>query len=119
MSGDWGIELVPVVVDARHFTSITGLTTGLDNLGLEYIVRMSLDGIIRQRRAVRDMSGRGFGVAGVVQQYQDSFVGQLAAVQGGLGVGELVGDLVGPVHCQRGLTGARFVASLSGYEHAW
>jgi SRSO17 transposase len=55
ISGDWGIPLAPVVVDARHSASITGLATELDNLGLEYVVRVSADVIARQRMNPREM----------------------------------------------------------------
>jgi len=55
ISGDWGIPLAPVVVDARNSTSMTGLTTELDNLGLEYVVRVSADVISRQRVTPREM----------------------------------------------------------------
>jgi SRSO17 transposase len=55
ISGDWGIPLAPAVVDARHAASVTGLTTELDNLGLEYVVRVSADVIARQRATPREM----------------------------------------------------------------
>lgn len=55
ISGDWGIPLSPVVVDARHSASVTELTTALDNLGLEYVVRVSADVTARQRVTPREM----------------------------------------------------------------
>lgn len=50
ISGDWGTPLAPVVIDARHCASVTGLTTELDNLGLQYVLRLNAD-VITQRRA--------------------------------------------------------------------
>src|SRR5215470_6864098 len=55
ISGDWGVPLAPAVIDARHAASVIGLTTELDNLGLEYVVRVSVDVVARQRVTPREM----------------------------------------------------------------
>jgi hypothetical protein len=55
ISGDWGIPLAPVVVDARHTASMTRLSTELDNLGLDYVMRVSADLTTRHRVTPREI----------------------------------------------------------------
>jgi hypothetical protein len=52
LSGDWGIPLVPVLVDARQCAATERLVGELDSRGLEYLVRVN--GHNRQRVAAEE-----------------------------------------------------------------
>jgi SRSO17 transposase len=54
LSGDWGIPLVPVLVDARQCEATDQLVGELDSRGLEYLVRVSGNTTTRHRAAPRE-----------------------------------------------------------------
>jgi SRSO17 transposase len=52
LSGDWGVPLAPVLVDARCCKAPEQLVAELENRGLEYLVRLSSEFTARHRMAL-------------------------------------------------------------------
>ncbi len=52
LSGDWGVPLAPVLVDARCCKAPEQLVADLENRGLEYLVRLSSEFTARHRMAL-------------------------------------------------------------------
>jgi SRSO17 transposase len=51
LSGDWGVPLAPVLVDARSCSAPEQLIAELENRGLDYVVRLSDEFTARRRMA--------------------------------------------------------------------
>lgn len=58
MSGDWGIPLVPVVLDARYSKPVHSLFAELDNRRLDYLVEVTGDTPLRSQRPVSGLHHR-------------------------------------------------------------